>query len=132
MRSSALMAVVVALLACVPLLTVSNVVINFLVVALLIALVGQGWNLLGGYGGQYSFGHAAFFGTGAYVTAVLQVRYGLNAWPAFALGILAGAAVGAIIGALAFRSGLRGSYFALVTLAFAEVLRIVASVSAVT
>src|SRR5262249_25395605 len=105
---------------------------NFLVVALLIALVGQGWNLLGGYGGQYSFGHAAFFGTGAYVTAVLQVRYGLNAWPACALGIVAGAAVGAIIGALAFRSGLRGSYFALVTLAFAEVLRIVASVAPVT
>ncbi len=48
--------------------------------ALLIALVGQGWNLLGGYGGQYSFGHAAFFGTGAYVTAILQMRYGVNAW----------------------------------------------------
>ena len=48
--------------------------------ALLIALVGQGWNLLGGYGGQFSFGHAAFFGTGAYVTAILQVRYGINAW----------------------------------------------------
>ena len=54
--------------------------LNFLVVALLIALVGQGWNVLGGYGGQYSFGHAAFFGTGAYVTAILQVRYGVNAW----------------------------------------------------
>ena len=58
-----------ALLATVPLITSSNVVLNFLVMALLIALVGQGWNLLGGYGGQYSFGHAAFFGTGAYVTA---------------------------------------------------------------
>ena len=57
----------VALLAAVPLITASNVVLNFLVVALLTALVGQGWNLLGGYGGQYSFGHAAFFGTGAYV-----------------------------------------------------------------
>jgi len=121
-----------ALLAAVPLVTASNVVLNFLVVALLIALVGQGWNLLGGYGGQYSFGHAAFFGTGAYVVAILQVRYGLNAWPAFCFGIVAGAAVGAIIGALTFRSGLRGSYFALVTLAFAEVLRIVASVAPVT
>ncbi len=46
----------------------------------MIALAGQGWNILGGYGGQYSFGHAAFFGTGAYVTAILQVRYGVNAW----------------------------------------------------
>ena len=100
--------------------------------ALLIALVGQGWNLLGGYGGQYSFGHAAFFGTGAYVTAILQVRYGVNAWLGFVIGIAAGALVGAVIGALSFRSGLRGSYFALVTLAFAEVLRIVASVAPIT
>ena len=123
---------VIAALAAVPLLTASNVVLNFLVVALLIALVGQGWNVLAGYGGQYSFGHAAFFGTGAYVTAILQMRYGVNAWIAFTLGIAGGALVGAAIGALAFRSGLRGSYFALVTLAFAEVLRILASVAPVT
>jgi|HubBroStandDraft_6_1064221.scaffolds.fasta_scaffold07035_5 branched-chain amino acid transport system permease protein len=124
--------VAIAVLAVVPLLTSSNVVLNFLVVALLIALVGQGWNLLGGYGGQYSFGHAAFFGTGAYVSAILQVRYGINAWLGFCIGIAAGAAVGAVIGALTFRSGLKGSYFALITLAFAEVLRIVASVAAIT
>src|SRR5438067_3692947 len=123
---------VVAVLATAPLLTASNVVLNFLTVALLIALVGQGWNVLGGYGGQYSFGHAAFFGTGAYVTAILQTRYGNNAWLGFALGILGGAMVGAVIGALTFRSGLKGSYFALVTLAFAEVLRIAASVAPVT
>ena len=122
-------AVVVAALAIVPTLTNSNVLLNFLITALLLTLAGQGWNILGGYGGQYSFGHAAFFGTGAYATAILQMRYGFNAWPAFALGIVAGAAVGAIIGWLTFRSGLRGSYFALVTLAFAEVLRIVASVA---
>jgi branched-chain amino acid transport system permease protein len=124
--------VVTAALATVPLLTVSNVVLNFLVVALLIALVGQGWNVLAGYGGQYSFGHAAFFGTGAYGTAILQMRYGVNAWIAFALGIAGGASIGAAIGALAFRSGLKGSYFALVTLAFAEVLRILASVAPIT
>jgi branched-chain amino acid transport system permease protein len=123
---------VTALLALVPLVTGSNVILNFLVMALLIALAGQGWNILGGYGGQYSFGHAAFFGTGAYVTAVLQVQYGVNAWLGFALGIAGGALVGAMIGALSFRSGLRGSYFALVTLAFAEVLRIVASVVPIT
>jgi branched-chain amino acid transport system permease protein len=132
MRALAPIFVVVAALAAVPLVVSSNVVLNFLVVALLIALAGQGWNILGGYGGQYSFGHAAFFGTGAYVTAVLQVRYGVNAWPAFAAGIASGAALGALIGALTFRSGLRGSYFALVTLAFAEVLRIVASVAPIT
>ena len=132
MRGLALMLVAVALLATVPLLTSSNVVLNFLVVALLIALVGQGWNVLGGYGGQYSFGHAAFFGTGAYVTGILQVRYGVNAWAGLVIGIAAGALVGACIGALSFRSGLRGSYFALVTLAFAEVLRIIASVAPIT
>jgi branched-chain amino acid transport system permease protein len=126
------MVATIALLALVPLLTTSNVVLNFMVVALLIALVGQGWNVLGGYGGQYSFGHAAFFGTGAYATAILQVRYGVNAWAGLAIGIAAGALVGAIIAALSFRSGLRGSYFALVTLAFAEVLRIIASVAPIT
>ena len=132
MKAFAPIVVVVALLAAVPLLVHSNVVLNFLVVALMIALAGQGWNVLGGYGGQYSFGHAAFFGTGAYVTAILQVRYGVNAWIAFGCGIAAGAAVGAVVGGLTFRSGLRGSYFALVTLAFAEVLRIMASVAPIT
>jgi branched-chain amino acid transport system permease protein len=132
MRRFASALIVIALLGAVPLITSSNVVLNFLVIALLVALVGQGWNLLGGYGGQYSFGHAAFFGTGAYVTAVLQVRYGINAWLGFCIGVAAGALVGALIGALSFRSGLKGSYFALVTLAFAEVLRIIASVAPVT
>ena len=132
MKGLAPMAFVVAALATVPLITTSNVVLNFMVVALLVALVGQGWNLLGGYGGQYSFGHAAFFGTGCYVTAILQTRYGVNAWGGFVIGIAAGALVGAVIGFLSFRSGLRGSYFALVTLAFAEVLRIIASVAPIT
>ena len=132
MKGFAPILVAVGVLAIVPLVTSSNVVLNFMVMALLIAMVGQGWNLLGGYGGQYSFGHAAFFGTGAYVTGILQMRYGVNAWAGFVLGIAAGALVGAVIGALSFRSGLKGSYFALVTLAFAEVLRIVASVAPIT
>ena len=132
MRTLTAIAMLIALLAAVPLITESNVVLNFLVFALLIALAGQGWNLLGGYGGQYSFGHAAFFGTGAYVTAILQVHYGVNAWLGFMLGIAAGTITGAVIGILSFRSGLKGSYFALVTLAFAEVLRIVASVAPIT
>lgn len=132
MRSLALVMLVIAALAAVPLFVHSNVVLNFLVVTLMIALAGQGWNILGGYGGQYSFGHAIFFGTGAYVTAILQVKYGVNAWPAFGCGIVAGAIVGTVVGWLAFRAGLRGSYFALVTLAFAEVFRIVASVAPIT
>jgi len=125
-------AVAVALLALVPLFTTANTVLNFLVLALTIALAAQGWNILGGFGGQFSFGHAAFFGTGAYATAILQARFGVNAWAGFALGVAAGALAGWIIGFLSFRSGLRGSYFALVTLAFAEVFRILANASEVT
>jgi len=123
---------VAAALAMVPLLTGSNTVLNAMVTALLIGLAGQGWNILGGYGGQFSFGHAAFFGTGAYATAILQARYGVNAWAAFAAAVALGSLAGLVIGFLSFRSGLRGSYFALVTLAFAEVFRIIANATPIT
>ncbi|MCS6853635.1 MAG: branched-chain amino acid ABC transporter permease [Elioraea sp.] len=119
-------------LALLPLTTDSNVLLNFLVFMLIVAVAATGWNLLGGYGGQFSFGHAAFFGTGAYAMAILQERAGLNAWVALPAAIALGAAVGSAIGALAFRARLRGSYFALVTLAFAEVFRIVANVLPIT
>ncbi len=131
MKSWPILAVVAAL-AAVPALTSANIVLNFMVGALIVALAAQGWNLLGGFGGQLSFGHAAFYGTGAYVTALLQQRYGVNAWAGAALGVAAGALVGAVIGFLSFRAGLRGSYFALVTLAFAEVLRILANAAPLT
>ncbi len=124
--------VTLVLLAAVPLVTASNTVLNFFVGTLIIAVAAQGWNILAGFSGQLSFGHAAFYGTGAYVSAVLQMRYGINAWVGAAAGVGAGACVGAIIGALVFRAGLRGSYFALVTLAFAEVLRILANAAPIT
>jgi branched-chain amino acid transport system permease protein len=101
--------------------------LNSIIAVLYVALLGQAWNILGGYGGQFSFGHAAFFGTGAYTVAVLQVQLGVNPWIGLVAGGLAGAVVALIIGGLVFRYGLRGSYFALVTLAFAEVLRILAN-----
>ena len=104
----------------------SGVWLTFIMTALYAALLAQSWNLLGGYGGQFSFGHALFFGTGAYVQALVQLKLGWNAWAAIALAIGAAAAVGAGLGALTFRYGLKGSYFALVTLAFAEVFRILA------
>jgi ABC-type branched-chain amino acid transport system, permease component len=125
-------AVLIALAALVPLATSASTVLNFLVFMLIIALGAQGWNILGGFGGQFSFGHAAFFGTGAYATAILQLRYGINAWVGLGAAVVAGAAVGWVIGFLSFRSGLRGSYFALVTLAFAEVLRILANAAGFT
>lgn len=118
--------------ALVPFFVTSGTWLNFAVFTLIICLAAQGWNILGGYGGQYSFGHAAFFGTAAYATAILQTRFGVNAYAGFLAGIAAAALVGWIIGALSFRSGLRGSYFALVTLAFAEVFRVVANAVPVT
>ena len=102
----------------------SGVWLTFIMMALYATLLAQAWNLLGGYGGQFSFGHAVFFGTGAYVQAITQISFGLNAWLALLLAVMAAATVGAAIGALTFRYGLKGSYFALVTLAFAEVFRI--------
>lgn len=120
---------VAALLAMIPAATSANTVLNALAVALTMALAGLGWNLLGGYAGQISFGHAAFFGAGAYGNAILQARYGWNAYAAFAGAVCIGATIGAAIGFLSFRAGLRGSYFALVTLAFAEVFRILANAS---
>lgn len=124
--------VLLLLAALIPVFVSANTVLNFIVFTLIIALSAQGWNLLGGFGGQFSFGHAAFFGTGAYATAILQARYGVNAWAGFAAAIALSALVGWIIGYLSFRSGLRGSYFALVTLAFAEVFRILANASSFT
>lgn len=110
-----------------PLVIASEFWITWLTLALFYAYLGQAWNLLGGYGGQFSFGHALFFGTGAYCTAILQIQFDINAWGSFALAALAAGLVGAGTGWLVFRYGLRGSYFALVTLAFAEVFRILAN-----
>ncbi|MGG5889614.1 branched-chain amino acid ABC transporter permease [Falsiroseomonas sp. HC035] len=121
-----------AVAALLPVFVTAGTLLNFAIFTLILALAAQGWNILGGFGGQYSFGHAAFFGTGAYLTAVLQVRYGVNAYVTFLAGIAVAALVGWVIGALSFRSGLRGSYFALVTLAFAEVFRVLANAMPVT
>jgi branched-chain amino acid transport system permease protein len=123
---------IAVLLALVPVAINSNTVINGLVTAMIVGLAALGWNLLAGYGGQFSFGHAAFFGAGAYGNAILQTRYGVNAYAAVLTGTAIGAVVGAVIGYLSFRSGLRGSYFALITLAFAEVFRIIANATPVT
>jgi branched-chain amino acid transport system permease protein len=116
----------VLLVAAIPLVTDSGVVLNFVMMALYAALLGQAWNILGGFGGQFSFGHALFFGTGAYLQAMAQLQGGLNAWLALSLAVAGSAGIGALVGALSFRYGLKGSYFALVTLAFAEVFRILA------
>ncbi len=91
---------------------------------LLFALLGVSWNLMSGFAGEFSFGHAAFFGLGAYATAYLIVAFRVSPW----LGMLVGAALavllGMAIGALSFRYRLKGVYFALASFAFAEMLRL--------
>jgi branched-chain amino acid transport system permease protein len=89
--------------------------------------LGQAWNIVGGYAGQLSAGHAAFVGVGAYTSAVLSMHFGLTPWIGMLVGGALAAALGAVIGYLGFRFGLRGFYFVLLTVAFAEVCRIVAS-----
>jgi branched-chain amino acid transport system permease protein len=110
-----------------PLVLPSNYAVNVAVMILFTAFLGQAWNIAGGFAGQTSFGHVVFFGTGAYASTILHATWGWNPWLAWPVAALAGGAVGLGIGALAFRAGLRGSYFALVTLAFAEVFRILAN-----
>jgi len=110
-----------------PLVLPSNYAVNVAVMILFSAFLGQAWNIAGGFAGQTSFGHVVFFGTGAYASTILHATWGWNPWLAWPVAALAGGAVGLGIGALAFRAGLRGSYFALVTLAFAEVFRILAN-----
>ncbi|WP_354684075.1 branched-chain amino acid ABC transporter permease [Cupriavidus necator] len=124
--------IVLAAFASAPLWLSSGFALNLLVMVLLMTLMAQSWNILGGFGGQFSFGHAAFFGTGAYAMAIFQVTLGMNAWLALGLAIGLGALAGVGVGVLSFRYGLKGSYFSLATLAVAEVLRILANAAGFT
>lgn len=112
-----------ALLAVYPLLVSNRFFLHLSIMVLLYALLGMSWNLLGGYSGQISFGHAAFFGTGAYTSTILLLRFGISPW----LGMFGGAVLAILLslplGWLTFR--LRGPYFALSTLAFAEIVRVI-------
>ncbi len=117
-------AILLVALGLAPLAITSGRWIGFMELTLFAAVLGQGWNVLGGYGGQYSFGHALFFGTGAYLQALLQFNFGWSPWAALWVAIAGGVLVGAFVGYLSFRYGLRGSYFALITLAFAEAFHV--------
>ena len=112
-----------ALVALPPLL--SKYHLEVLISVLFWAYLGIAWNLLGGYAGQFSFGHAAFFGIGAYTSTLLLLQAGLTPWVGMLLGGALAAAFGLFEGYLSFRYGLKGPYFSLVTLAFAEMLRVV-------
>jgi branched-chain amino acid transport system permease protein len=108
----------------VPLVVQQDYQLNVLFRMFLFAALGLAWNLVGGYTGQLSLGHAAFFGIGGYGMALLHAKLGVPVWPALVLAVLLAAVAALLIGSVAFR--LRGPYFALATIAFAEVLRNVA------
>jgi branched-chain amino acid transport system permease protein len=96
--------------------------VGFLI--LYFAYVGQAWNIMMGFAGQLSLGHSLYVGLGAYAAAALYVHFGLSPWIGLGAAIALCAAAGAIIGFLAFRFGVAGVYFAILTIAFAEFARI--------
>jgi branched-chain amino acid transport system permease protein len=98
--------------------------LHFSIMLFFWAYLGQCWNILGGLCGQLSLGHAAFFAVGSYTSSLLFVELGLSPWLGMLLGGILGTGTALFIGYLSFRYGLKGPYFALVTIAFAELLRV--------
>lgn len=87
---------------------------------LIFAIMAVGWNLMSGYGGMFSFGHAVFFGLGAYTDAYLLTAFGVSPWISMIIGAVMAAGVGLLIAYFCLRYKLAGSYFALATFAFAQ------------
>jgi branched-chain amino acid transport system permease protein len=114
----------VVLLLAMPLLARNPFYQHLLIMVLFWTTLGAAWNLLGGFAGQISFGHATFLGVGAYTTMLLYLKLGWSPFLGLILGGLAGALLALPIGLICFR--LRGPYFSLATLAVAEIVRLVA------
>ncbi len=121
-RQYLILGLVWLLLALAPLVA-TDYLLHIGILILMYAYLSQCWNIMSGYSGQFSFGHAAFFGTGAYASSVLLTKYGLSPWLGMWVGALVALAIGLFIGFLSFRFRLKGAYFALATLAVAEILR---------
>lgn len=98
--------------------------VHLMIMVLMWTVLGAAWNILGGFAGQVSFGHAAFLGAGAYTTMILYLNLGISPWYGIVFGGLVAALIALPIGLICFR--LRGPYFALSTLAVAEIIRLVA------
>jgi len=113
-----------ALLALLPLLGVSSYWLHILILVIMWSVIGMAWNLLGGYCGQVSFGHAAFFGVGAYTSGILYNKAGISAWWGLPAGIFFVAMFALLIGYICLR--LKGPFFALGTLAVGVILRVTA------
>ena len=102
----------------------NNYIMSMVVAALVIGGVALSWALLGNLGGMISFGHSAFFGVGAYVSALVTVKLGVPVFVGLALG-----GIGALLASIAMMPvlRLRGPYFALAILAYAHIFRILAT-----
>jgi branched-chain amino acid transport system permease protein len=98
--------------------------LSVLILILYFAYVGQAWNILMGFAGQLSLGHALYAGLGGYIAAGLYFHYGIGPWAGLFAGVAAAALAGAIVGYLGFRFSLAGVYFALLTIAFGEFTRL--------
>jgi len=96
---------------------------NLAILMLMAAQIGVSWNIVGGYAGQVSLGHVAFYGIGAYTSAILFGAYGINPWLAMVSGGLIAALLSVVIGWSCFR--LKGHYFAMATIAVAEIIQII-------
>jgi branched-chain amino acid transport system permease protein len=108
-----------------PLLVNDPYLHHLVILSLIFAILVSSWNVLFGFMGVFSFGHQAFFGIGAYVSALLATRLGVTPWLGFVMGGAGAAVASLVISWPTFR--LKGPYVSIVTLAFAEVLRIVCS-----
>jgi len=103
---------------------VGNYALSVATLILYFAYTGQAWNVMMGFAGQLSLGHALYVGVGAYAAGALFFYYGIGPWAGLWLAIALCVALGLVIGFLAFRFGISGVYFALLTIAFAEFTRI--------
>jgi branched-chain amino acid transport system permease protein len=103
---------------------VNDYLVTVLIVILYLAYTGQAWNVMMGFAGQLSLGNALYAGLGAYIAASLFTRFGIGPWLGFLAAMPVAAACGAAIGFLAFRFGVAGVYFAILTIACAEFARI--------
>ena len=106
-----------------PLVVTNPSHLNLAILVLMAAQLGVAWNLLGGYAGQVSLGHAAFYGIGAYTSTLLLMNFGVNPWLGVLLGGVTAAALSLAFGWSCFR--LKGHYFAMATIAVAEIVQIV-------
>ena len=117
--------ILLGLLCLLPLLMDNPYFLHMIIMVFIWVSLGQSWNLLGGFTGQISFGHAAFYGVGAYAGGLLALHYEASTWWGMILGPVMAMVFAVPMGLICFR--LRGAYFALAMLALAELLRLVAT-----